>query len=218
MKVLVAGTGQLSLIEIIESSPGISLEGFIDDNEDNRFRNLQGYSVLGGFDWIKTNSGFYVINSIARTTSLRKRTTEKLLDLGAEFTNIVHPTASTKGIKIGNGNIIGKNVVLEPGVEIGSHNMILANCVIAHDSNVGDYNFFGLNTILQGHVEVENLVFFGARSLVEPNINIKSRSLIMAGSNVFNNVPKDSMVVNRPSPIMEIPKNSQHFSKYASIE
>ena len=216
MRVIVAGTGQLSVIEIIESCEGMKLAGFIDDNKENYSRDLHGYSILGGFEWIKSNSGFYIINSIARTTSLRKKTTKKLIDHGAKFTNLVHPTVSLKGVKMGHGNIIGKNVILESGVELGNHNMILANSVLGHDSKVGDYNFFGINTILQGFVKVENMVFFGARSLVEPNIHIESNALVMAGSNVFSDVPQEYMVVNRPSPMIAIPKNSQHCqSKFA---
>ena len=131
--------------------------------------------------------------------------------MGATFTNVIHSSASINGVKMGIGNIIGKNVIIEPGVEIGNHNMILSNSVIAHDSIVGSYNFFGINTIIQGKVNIKDLVFFGARSLAEPNIQIRSRSVIMAGANIFNDVPESSMVVSRPAPIISIPKSSPHF-------
>ena len=214
-RVVVAGTGQLTVVEIINNdiSGDLRLAGFIDDNLQNTKRNLLGHDFLGDFGWIRDhNEDLLVVNSIARTCKVRKQSTERLLDLGATFTNAIHKSASIdKSAKIGNGNIIGRNVIIESEVKIGDHNIILSNCVIAHNSVIGSYNFIGISTVIQGYCVVRDLSFLSAGVIQEPNSVISDRCVIGAGVVVDGKIESGMMALLRPGKIIRVPSFSKHY-------
>lgn len=211
-KIVIAGTGYMPILQIITkmSNNTYDLLGFIDDNYENKKRNLYGYEILGGFDWIKNKKEVYTINSIARTTKIRKKSTEKLEKYGAKFVNIIHPSVNTEFAEIGIGNVISEGVNLEPGVKIGNHNMILKSCSLGHDSSIGDFNFLGIDSIIQGNCKLADNIFLSARTIIEPNLEVGKGCVSMAGSTIFNNVESSKLIINIPSKVIDLPKNSQH--------
>jgi sugar O-acyltransferase (sialic acid O-acetyltransferase NeuD family) len=212
MNLVIAGTGQPFLLQIVNSYPSgcLNLLGFIDDNADNRNRNLQGYSILGGFDWIRGKEDIFLINSIARTCKLRQSSTQRLTGLGAKYINLVDHSIDLKPVHIGIGNIIAKNVVIEPGVQIGNHNVLLSGTVIAHDTCIGDFNFFGLNSIIQGNCSIGSTNFFSAGVIVEPSLSIGSNCLVSAGAVVHRNIDSSKFVFRLPDRLMRLPNFSKH--------
>lgn len=190
---IIAGTGYPELASIAEESStldgqSVNLLGFLDDNPNNLSRSLCGYEILGGFSFINRLKDVYVVNSIARTTNLRKKTTTILHDFGASFTSIVHHTARCKYASIGLGTFIGPYVVLEANSTIANHCCILSHSVVAHDSYVSDYCFLGHGSKLQGSVFLEEQVFMGAGSVILPGVRIGQEALIGVNSTIISDV------------------------------
>ena len=213
-KLVVAGTGQLSVLQIIAKQPEYEFLGFLDDKKENQInRNLHGYNIIGGFDWLaeQEEEDVFVVNSIARSTLIRAKATQRLESFNASFANLYNHELDLSMSVIGVGNIIGNNVNIEPNVSIGNHNIILSGTNIGHDVKIGDNNFIGVSSILQGHVKVCNNVFLSAGTIVEPEIVINDRSVTMSGAIVFENVISDSMVITKPSRQIPISQNSRHY-------
>ena len=212
MNFVIAGTGQPSLIPLVSSlPPDMVCLGYLDDNPCNITRYLGDYTIVGGFSWLGNNPDCFVVNSISRTCSLRFSTTQLLTSFGAQFCNLIDPTVNTQGVSIGVGNIIGKNVILEPGASLGDHNIILSSVTVAHDSIIGDYNFLGLNTIVQGNCTIGSLNFFSAGSILEPSITVGSRCIVTAGSVVHTHLKSGHMVLRSPDTHTPVPKFSNHL-------
>ena len=97
-KLVVAGTGYPEIISLVKEMKEEEYEyefiGFLDDNKENKNRNLYGYEILGGFDWILNNKDVEVVNAIFRDCEIRYKSTKKLLDMGAKFKKIIHRSAS----------------------------------------------------------------------------------------------------------------------------
>jgi len=203
--VLIAGTGYLEVLRIIDDinkaddCEKLKVIGFLDDNVENRSRNLYGHQILGGFKDIKRFEGSYTINTIARNTRLRRRTTDLLTGYGAIFINIVHPGVCLSGVTLGTGNIIGRGTVIEPGTKVGDHNVILHNTVVAHDSEIGSYCFIGNNCSLQGANSIEDEVYVGSGTTSVPNIVFGSRSQIGINCAVVLDVASDSVLISSPA-------------------
>ncbi len=198
-KIVVAGTGYLEIINLINEMKidecEYELIGFLDDNKENFKRNLYGYKILGGFDWIINNKDVLVINSIFRDCDTRYKTTNKLLNMGAKLTKVIHKSVSCDVAKIGKGSIIGRNAVIEKGSHIGKHCVILHNTVIAHDTNIGEYCFLGHNVSIQGFNSIGNKVFIGTGSTSSPDIKIKNNSKIGLNCNLIKNVDEDAILI-----------------------
>lgn len=194
VKVVIAGTGYPEIAYWIKESRTadgelIDLLGFLDDNEANATRNLNGHMIIGGFSDVSAlSSEVRVINSIARTMQLRSKTTQLLSSYGAVFTSIVHNTALVRDSMIGVGSIIGPYVVLEAGVEIGEHCCILAGTTVGHDTRIGNYCFAGHGTHIQGHVHIMDEVFLGSGSNILPGVSIGRSATIGINATVIQNV------------------------------
>jgi len=200
---VVAGTGLpeiISLIEgVCEDDPSHEFVGFIDDNPENRIRDLYGYPFLGGFEYLNRYKGIKVVNSIARNTQIRRLSTERILSLGGSFINLIHPTVLRHQSSLGIGNVIDRSCILSRGVSIGSHNLFLSNVIVGHDCKLGDNNFFGHRVLLNGSVSVENNCFIGAGSMVAPHISIQSDCSIGMGCVLSSDALSNSVYLPRPA-------------------
>ncbi len=198
-KIVVAGTGYPEIISIIEEMKiedyEYKLIGFLDDNIKNAKRNLFGYEILGGFDWIIDNNDVEVVNSIYRDCEIRYQTTQKLLQMGAKFKKIIHKSASVDPRNVGNGCIIGKNTILEKGSFIDEHCVILHNSVIAHDTTIGKYSFVGHNVSIQGFNEIGRKVFIGTGSNTCPNIIVNDGAKVGLNCSIVSSVTEDAVLI-----------------------
>lgn len=197
IKVLIAGTGYTELLYILEGSETtdgdtLKVEGFIDDNSKNLERNLCGRTIVGGFADANRFEGYRIINSIARTTDLRKETSMKLKELGWQFTNAIHKTAWVNNTSVGEGSFVGPFCVLEANSKVGNHCCIMAQSVIAHDSRVGDFAFVGHGAKIQGNVLIKEQVFIGANAVVYPDTVVNEKATIGVGANVLLNLAANS--------------------------
>ena len=199
-KIVAAGTGYPEIINLIKEmhDEGNEYEfiGFLDDNENNKKRNLYGYKIIGGLDWIINNKDVLVVNSIFRDCEIRYKTSEKLIKMGATLKKVIHKSASCDISNIGEGCIIGRNTVIEQGSLIKKHCVILHNTVVAHDSTIGEYSFIGHNVSIQGFNQIGKKVFIGAGTTTCPNININDRATIGLNCNLIRNVAEDAILIS----------------------
>lgn len=207
-KIVICGTGQLEILELIDeineySNPieKIEIIGFLDDNLNNIKRDLNGYKILGGFDWItQYKKDIFVVNSIARNTSIRKLANKRLENLGAQFINLIHPSVKLKYCKsIGKGNIIFEKSSLKVNSEVGDHNMILSGFILGHNSILGSYCFAGHNSICQGDVKIKDQVFLGSGCNISPSLIVKEKAVLGIGAILLRNAKSKYTYIGNPA-------------------
>ena len=217
MRLIIAGTGFpeiLTLVNEINKIKNNSIEvvGFIDDNKQNSNRNLYGYSYLGPFEELRNFKDTYVINTVSRSMKIRYESTKRLIELGANFCNLIHPLSTISINNIGLGNIVLAGCVFEIGTTVGSHNLFLRNNIVGHDSKIFDYSFFGHGCIINGHTFIDNYCFIGANSTLGPSIKVAQKTVISPGSYIGTDTKEKSSYMSRPPQRMyPIPKTSDHF-------
>jgi len=198
---VVAGTGLSEIIRLCEDfcsdNPDYEFIGFVDDNTDNRKRELYGYPLLGDFTYVAKRQ-VLVVNSIARTTEVRKLSTERLKSLQATFMNLVHPSTTLDANSIGTGNVVDRGCIIHRGARIGSHNMFLTNVVVGHDSIIGDNNFIGHHCVFNGFVTLGSDSYIGGASIFSPGTTVGSGCNIGMGCNISTNVASGSRLISRP--------------------
>jgi len=214
MELVIAGTGYPPVLDIIKSQGvnGFIVRGFVDDNKDNWSRDLCEYKILGTFEYLRGKNDFYVVSSIARTCNIRKKSIQRLEQLGARFTNVIDYSVTSHNGITGIGNIIGKNVIIEPGCRIGSHNVISSGVHLGHDTTVGSYCFIGVNTIIQGHCNIEDSAFISAGCIIEPSITVGSGSVCMAGAIIMTNVRRNSLCFSKSAVQCPLGSESVHYA------
>lgn len=203
-KLVIAGTGFPDAVKIIDSLNLVSsqkheLLGFLDDNENNKTRDLLGYRIIGGFDWIKGKSDVFVFNSIARDASIREKATKKLSYFGAKFISLIAPDIQISYSRIGEGCFLGIGVYLGAKVSIGDQSLVLSNTSINHDSSVGENCFVGSGVNIQGHVNIGKNCFIASGAAIAPGVSIGDGAKIGFNSVITNDVRENQTYFSRPA-------------------
>ena len=184
--------------DINKNSDRWNIKGFLD--QPNALGGTRcDYEVLGTdeeYEICKDDEFICAIGSF----DIRRRVTDKFRRRGAQFTNIIHPTAI-----IGDTSRIGEDCIIYPYTTISDNVMIDDDCIInthcslGHDVSVGKNSIISAHCDLVGHTKVGNNVFFGTSAHTVWNVKIGDKAFICAGSTVMSNVRSGVKVMGNPA-------------------
>lgn len=137
-------------------------------------------------------------------TNNREEACRALLMKGAEFVNVVHPSANIfSSAVLGVGNVIGAFVTISANATIGNMNMIQDHCNIGHDSTIEDYNHLFVNSVLCGNNKIASMSSLYTCSLLYPGIRVGDSAVVSAGSVVMRHVKDGTTVMGNPAKKIE---------------
>jgi len=209
MKILLLGANNPETIRVInackKSNPTLEFCGFIDNDKSKIGKDFFGYPILGGFDYLENIkvSDFYFVNLITGDSLTRYKTTKILSNLGAKFTNLIHPSVNLEMVNLREGNYIQEQVILQAGVEIGKNSSIHIGTLVGHETKIGSSTFIAHGCNLSGCLNIGDGVFMGTGVSVIPRLNIGNWSIIGAGSVITRDVPAYSVVVGNPGKVIK---------------
>lgn len=127
------------------------------------------------------------IYSLYRPDLIEERT-KILYDLNIpsdKFCNFIHPTAYVaRSAKMGYGNVVLANCVINSNTVIGNFNTFNSFDLIGHDMTIGDNNYFAAHVTVGSQLEIGNMNFIGLNSSLRTGIKIGDCCLIGQMSNV----------------------------------
>jgi sugar O-acyltransferase (sialic acid O-acetyltransferase NeuD family) len=125
---------------------------------------------------------------------------EQLLNLGAQLTNVIHPSAIISAtVTMGTGNVILAGAVLNPRTRIGMGCIVNTRASIDHDCSIGDGVHICPGVALAGNVTIRDRAWIGIGSAVIQGITIGQDAIVGAGAAVIRDVPDGSTVVGCPA-------------------
>ena len=178
------------------------IKGFVSDYgvDVNKLTNGE-YNLLGSIrDWVPSENEVFVC-SISEPNG-KKAVVESLLARGAEFVDLIHPTA-----RIADYVQRGKGLVMYPYASIGVNasvgNFVTVSGSIAHDNVVEDFVTLSGGASLSGNVSVGECAFLGAKCIVAPKVKIGKNAFVGVGSVVVTNVKSGVKVFGNPARKLE---------------
>lgn len=186
-------------IEDINSvKPTWNLKGFIDDNPNALDGCACDYPVLGSIkDWQPSENEEFAC--ALAFPDVKERVVESLMERGAKFATIIHPTARiNRHCEIGEGTVITTNCVISANARVGRFVTLLGSNV-AHDASVGDFSTLSGRCALNGHVQVGRNAYLGCGVLVAPSKKIGDHATVGIGSVVISNVKAGTKVFGNPA-------------------
>lgn len=133
---------------------------------------------------------------------VRRRVAELLLDRGADFLTLIHPTAVVATTaRIAVGAIVCPHAIVSDAASLGRFALINYHASLAHDSSAGDFAVLSPYATLAGGARVEEDVFLGLHASVGPSVNVGPRSKVAANSCALADAPADSLVHGVPGRI-----------------
>lgn len=203
-KIIIVGAGGFgrmiySWIPDFYKDEGWEILGFIDDKLD----------AMDNYDYstpvIETIENYYpeedhVLAMAIADPKSKLYIAELLEQRGAEFINLVHPTAIIgENVQIGRGTIISPNATFTCDIKMGDFVIVNIGVTIGHDVIIGDGCTFSSHVDITGNTNLGRGVFLGSHSVVTPNVKIGAFAKIGAGSVVFTRVKPETTVFGNPA-------------------
>ncbi|WP_337992987.1 acetyltransferase [Clostridium sp. 'White wine YQ'] len=148
----------------------------------------------GGYEY-----AFVTIGSIGNP-EVRIKIFEKIKKIGFKVPNIIDKSAITSRFMVlGQGNYIGKKVVVNADTKIGNCCIINTASVIEHDCDIGDFVHLAPGSIVCGGVKIGNNTHIGANSTIIQYKTIGENVLIGAGSVIVKDITSEIKIFGNPA-------------------
>ncbi len=143
-----------------------------------------------------------VVLGVGKPATKRKMA-ESLKQRGAQFADLIHPTAvlgktSTRGV----GIIMCPFTMNTADTIAGDFVTILSFSGMGHDSRVGNFSTIASHVDVMGAAVIGDEVFIGSGARVLPSVKIGNGAMIGTGSVVMRNVKEGQTVFTAPSRIL----------------
>lgn len=158
-----------------------------------------GYVICESLEGhIVTEDNVYVF-AIADVKA-KERMCEEMLQKGARFINLIHPTAIVSNTAdVGIGLIMFPFSSISVNTNIGDFVTINSHSDISHDVNVGDYCTIGPRCSVLGHSTLKKSVALGGGVNVHPHVEIGEYATVGIGSVVISKVKSSTTVFGNPA-------------------
>lgn len=205
-KIIILGIGghAHSIIDSIESANKYQIVGIV-NNELSIGGKYKGYSVIGTDEMLTEfyNAGIknaFICIGFIEDGTVRKKLYKKLKQIGYIVPNIIDPTAIlASNVVLGEGNYIGKRVVINANSKISNMCIINTGSIIEHDCFIDDFTHISVGAVLCGNVRVGSETFIGANATIIQDKTIGEKVVIGAGAVVISNEENESIAIGNPA-------------------
>jgi sugar O-acyltransferase (sialic acid O-acetyltransferase NeuD family) len=130
----------------------------------------------------------------------KRRVVQSLLARGAEFAQLIHPTAVVaRNASLGAGVVLCPYSVISAHATLGDFVAVNILSSVGHDAVLGAYTTLSAHVDLTGGVKVGEACFFGSGARVVPRVSIGDEARIGAGATVLRTVPASAVMFTTPA-------------------
>lgn len=157
--------------------------------------------------WLGSEKDFSTIESLHEyeyfvgigDNHTRKKVSELLAKKVGAPLNAIHKTAIVShSLKIGEGNLLAPNCVINPQVRIGNGVICNTGSIIEHDCVLNDFVHVAPGAVLCGNIQVGEGSFIGANAVIKEGIRIGKNVIIGAGTVVISDIADGNKMVGNP--------------------
>ncbi len=165
----------------LKDNPGWTVAGFLDDNPSALDGKKAAIPLVGSIAGFVPSSDTKIVIAIGNP-SLRRRLHEDLWTKGAQFANVIHPTAIVaEGVRLGVGVVLAPFSILSANSFIDDGVLINYYAVIQHDVQVGKWCYVSSHGNVGGGSVLGQEVLIGTHSVVPPGAHVQNKCVVSAG-------------------------------------
>ena len=167
---------------------------------------INGYPILCDIKDLYEKYGKYhdvkFIYQLYRPDVMRERTAIlNNLNIPMEkFATFIHPSVMVaKSAKIGVGNVILANAVVNCNAIIGNFNTVNSGTLLGHDITIGNNNYFAGQVCVGSGLSIGNSNFIGLNTSIRNGITIGDGNIVGMSSNITKSVGDDNVLYGNPA-------------------
>ncbi len=162
-------------------------------------KTYNAYKEYGKYEDVKFIYSLYRPDLLKERVALRESYNIPL----DKYYTFIHPSALvTRSVKMGVGNVILANTVVNSNAVIGNFNTINVNCLIGHEAVIGNNNFFAGHVTLGSNTKMGKGNFIGVNSSLKNFITIGDDSIVGMCSNATKDIETGQVVYGNPAKVM----------------
>lgn len=190
------------LVERINKiTPEWKICGFIDDNTELHGSKQDGYTVLGGCNYLLPREKDYWVVCAVGSARTRKKIIDKISSVPQlHFATVIDPDAKISGrVSVGEGSIICAGNIITVDIQIGRHNIVNLSCTVGHDAVLEDFVTLYPGVNISGNVSVGESTEIGTGTKVIQGKKICKDTVIGAGAVVVKDIKEAGTYVGVPA-------------------
>lgn len=190
--------------EVSEHARDWDVAGCLDDRAVGVVGRASGVQVpvLGPIEDHRPQPDEVFVCAIGRPEA-KLRCTRLMRDRGAEFVNLIHPTAVVApGCSLGTGVVLTRGVTLSVDVTIGDDVACNFMSTVGHDAVVEEGCTISSFCDVTGRAYLERGVFLGSHASVLPGVRVGAMATVGAGSVAVRRVAGGRTVVGVPAKVL----------------
>ena len=193
------------LDEINEVRMEWNLLGYIDEDKNNVGKILNGYKVLGGFEYLEDKKDIYYVCAIGNSKLKKEIIEKKCSQYNIKPATLIHPTAimSKKYNQIGEGCIICAGSIITVNVNLKNHIIVNIDTTIGHDVVIDNYTTIYPSVNISGNCNIGECVELGTGTQIIQGKRIGSNSIIGAGAVVIKDIDKNRTAAGIPAKVIK---------------
>lgn len=117
------------------------------------------------------------------------------------FPNLVDPDVVLDAhyLRLGQGNIVTRGVVMTVDIEIGDFNLFNWNVTVGHDARIGSCNVINPGSSVSGNVTLGDAILVGTGARILENLTVCSQAAIGAGAVVTRSLSQPGVYTGVPA-------------------
>lgn len=117
-----------------------------------------------------------------------------------KFATFVHPSVMlARSAKIGVGNVLLANVVVNCNVVLGNFNVVNSGTLLGHDIIIGNNNYFAGQVCVGSSLKIGNENFIGLNTSIRNEITIGNNNIVGMSSNITKSVGDNCVLYGNPA-------------------
>ena len=202
-----------TILDINKVSNVFDVVGFLDDDKKLHGKKINGYSVLGGMNWLSNKKKIGCVVAIG-DSRIKERVVKKLKNFNVSFPSIIHPSViMSEFVTVGKGTIIHAGAMIPPDSKIGNFVFINLRSQIGHDCKIKDFVSIMAGVNITGDTIIEKGAYIAAGVTVRDDIKIGKWSVVGIGSVIGNDVKPHSLYLGNPGRIVRKIKDEKSRPK-----
>ena len=194
----------LLIRQINDVTPTWNMLGFYDEQHFSEA--IDGFPYLGSLQELNaTKQELHLVIGIGNCQWKRK-VFEQIQNTNIKFATLIHPSVKIRDYQyceIGEGSVIGENVVITTNVKIGKHVQVSPASTLAHDVVVSDFCSLMFAVNIAGNSILQKSVYIGTNATVIQLLEVGKNTIVGAGAVVTRSLPANCTAAGVPARILK---------------
>ena len=178
--------------------------GFVDDREELWGRNVIGFPVLGGWQWLHREASHSSVATVLGVgdNQSRQLLAERCAAWNIELLTVVHATATiSQSARLGRGTVVMAGTIINSDARVGTGVIVNSGAVVEHDVEIGDYAHVAPRAAMGGASRLGAFSHLGLGAVVLQCIHVGSHTIVGAGAVVVKDLPDGVVAIGVPARI-----------------